>query len=99
MKADENILRDILRLLVWFPFRWFTRIIPVSWSFYLFKITGDIHFHAGSKKKNIAKNLKRLLKVNNDTALHIVRKNLENHYIDRLHIFLYLRLTTRGKIE
>lgn len=100
MQVNESILRDILRLFIWFPFRWLTSVIPLNWSFYLFKSMGDLHFHLSKgKKKNISENPERLLGVNNDAAMHIVEKNFENYYADRLHIFLYPRLTTREKIK
>ncbi|MEW6416569.1 MAG: lysophospholipid acyltransferase family protein [Nitrospirota bacterium] len=100
MKVNESISRDILRLLIWFPFRWLTSVIPLNWLFYLFKSMGDMHFYLSKgKKNNISKNLKRLLGVDNNAAMHIVKKNFENHYTDRLHIFLYPRLTSRERIE
>ena len=26
--AKENILQDIARIIIWYPFRWLTRILP-----------------------------------------------------------------------
>ena len=100
MITNEGIARDILRLFIWFPFRWFARIAPVNWFFYLFKLLGDLHFHAGrGKKKKISGSIKGLLNKNSKEALDITKKSYENHYLDRLHIFLYPRLTAREKIE
>ncbi len=99
MIINESVLRDILRLFIWFPFRWFVRGIPVMWGFFLFKLIGDLHFYLGGSKKNkIHDNLKTVLNVDDHTASRIVKRNLENHYIDRLHIFLYPKLTTKEKI-
>lgn len=68
-------------------------------GFFLFKLIGDLHFFLGGSKKNkIHENLKTVLNVDDHTASRIVKRNLENHYIDRLHIFLYQKLTTKEKI-
>lgn len=100
MVVKEGVLRDILRLFVWFPFRWLVGILPIDWGFYLFRLMGDLHFYIGrGKKKIISENIRYRLNTDNSTVKHIVKRNFENHYLDRLHIFLYSRLTTREKIE
>ena len=100
MQTSENIARDILRLFIWFPFRWFLRIIPIDWSFLIFKLMGDLHFYASrGKKEKISHSIKSVLKTEQRFAVSITKKNYENHYLDRLHIFLYPRLNTKEKIE
>lgn len=100
MQTRENIVRDILRLFVWFPFRWLAKIAPINFVFFIFKIMGDLHYHLSREKsERIVDNIKIFLKKDRKTALDITKKNYENHYLDRLHIFLYPRLTTKEKIE
>jgi lauroyl/myristoyl acyltransferase len=100
MLVNESILRDILRLFIWFPFRWLVGIAPIKWGFCLFRLMGEFHFYIDrGKKKTISENLRHLLNIDNNAAMHVVKRNFENHYLDRLHIFLYPRLTTREKIE
>jgi KDO2-lipid IV(A) lauroyltransferase len=100
MTVSESFFRDILRLFVWFPFRWLIGILPTNFGFYLFRLMGDFHFYIGrGKKKIISENIRHLLNTDNSTVKNIVKRNFENHYLDRLHIFLYSRLTTREKIE
>jgi len=100
MKVDEGLIRDIFRLFVWFPLRWSVGVVPVRWAFYIFKLMGDAHYLGGGRKKRvISENLKNLLGLENGDAPGIVMGNFENHYTDRLHIFLYPRLRTRDSIE
>ncbi|MBI5238699.1 MAG: lysophospholipid acyltransferase family protein [Deltaproteobacteria bacterium] len=100
MRVDEGILRDILRLLIWFPFRWLTGVIPVRSSLCIFKVMGDLHFYLGrDRKKQIAENLMRLLNIDDKTAFGIGKRIFEVHYIDRLHIFLYTKLAKKKTIE
>jgi len=100
MKVDEGLIRDIFRLFVWFPLRWSVGVVPVRWAFYIFKLMGDAHYLGGGRKKRvISENLKNLLGLENGDAPGIVKGNFENHYTDRLHIFLYPRLRTRDSIE
>ena len=89
MHTDEGILRDIARLIVWFPFRWVIQAVPVSVGFFTFKVLGNIHYFLSPKKKEyILKNLSLALSRHN-FGKDTVRRYMENHYVDRLHIFLY----------
>jgi lauroyl/myristoyl acyltransferase len=50
--AKENILQDIARIIIWFPFRWLTRILPPRINFALFEMIGDLAFHLYPGKRN-----------------------------------------------
>lgn len=100
MLVNESILRDILRLFVWFPFRWLVKMVPVDWSFFFFKLIGDLHFYAsGEKQRKISHNIKTILNTDKNAAMGIVKKYYEIHYLDRLHIFLYPKLATKEKVK
>lgn len=95
MIPRESRIRDILRLIVWYPFRWLTLILPVSVNLFFFRTLGRIHFCLGKKRvQELLENMKALpenlydASARRTEALHY----LENHYLDRLHIFLYPRL-------
>lgn len=89
MHTQEGILRDIARLIIWFPFRWIIERIPVSLGFFIFKILGDIHYFLSKKKKEyLSHNLHRVLS-QPYFERNTIRRYMENHYLDRLHIFLY----------
>ena len=99
MKVDESFARDILRLFIWMPVRWFISVIPKNWGFYFFKLMGDLHFYVGGKKNLIAGNCRKLINLDLQSSLKAARGNLENHYRDRLHIFLYPRLKSEDEIN
>lgn len=100
MKIRESFLRDILRLFIWFPFRWSVRNIPVALAFFIFKLIGDVHFLIdGKKRRKLSRIISQLLHRDTTSSLIIVRKYLEMHYLDRLHIFLYPELTSREKLR
>ena len=89
MHTEEGIIRDVARLIVWFPFRWIIQAVPVSLGFFTFKVLGDIHYFLSRKKKElILKNLSHAFTQHN-FGKDMLRRYMENHYIDRLHIFLY----------
>jgi lauroyl/myristoyl acyltransferase len=100
MTVRESIIRDILRLFVWFPLRWLISAVPTNAALFLFKLMGDMHSCAsGGKKEKIALRISNLLKVDRKTAGEVIKRYYEAHYVDRLHIFLYPKLTTFKKIE
>ncbi len=99
MRVSEGFTRDILRIIVWFPFRYLVQIISSDLSFLLFKLMGDFHFCVGGrKKKHLLRNIKTILNTERD-VINIGRKYYEIHYLDRLHIFLYPRLNTIKKVK
>ena len=66
----------------------------------MFTLMGDLHFYAGrGKKDKISHNIRTYLNIEGEDILEIAKKYYEIHYLDRLHIFLYPRLTIREKIE
>ena len=78
-------------MFVWYPFRWLTRFIPVGASFVLFKLMGDAHYAFALRKRAIIRrNMEKMLGPA-ATPLGAAKKYFENHYLDRLHIFLYAR--------
>lgn len=99
MQIEESILRDIFRVIVWFPLRWVIKIIPIDLSFFFFKLMGDLHFVYSEKKRKVLHNIKTILNIDSQTAKSIVKRYYEAHYVDRLHIFLYPKLTDKKKIE
>ncbi len=99
MKVRESIVRDALRLVTWFPFRWLIGIAPLPWTFPLYKAAGDAHFRiSGGRTRQLAANLQTVLGMDEAAAAAEVKRIFENHYLDRLHIFLYPRLTSWERI-
>jgi len=99
MKVKESFFRDLLRIFVWYPIRWLTKIISVDLGLLLFKVMGDVHFYAGGwKKRNLFHNIQKSLNTGRNTK-DIVKKYFEMYYIDRLHIFFYPKLTCKKEVE
>lgn len=94
MIVKESIARDILRFIIWYPLRWLTGIIPVFGFFVILRGMGNIHYLISKqKKKQLAYNIKRAFPSKSQNEINnIVRQYFENHYSDRLWIFLIPRL-------
>jgi len=94
MKIHEGIHRDILRLIIWYPVRWLLMIAPLSFGFRLLDAMGNIHhFASRGKKASLLRNL-TFVQPARDTekANEAVLRYFQNHYVDRLCIFLFPRL-------
>jgi lauroyl/myristoyl acyltransferase len=50
--ARENILQDVARIIIWYPFRWLTQVLPSRISFALFEMIGDLAFYLYSGKRD-----------------------------------------------
>lgn len=95
MIIKESFLRDIGRLIIWFPLRWACLILPVPLVLHLFKFMGDIHFLFGRRKKmELKKNISIAFndRLREKEIDNIVRRCLENYYSHQLLIFLFPRL-------
>ncbi|MEK6673895.1 MAG: hypothetical protein AABY42_10565, partial [Nitrospirota bacterium] len=100
MTVNEGVVRDILRIFIWFPVRWIINFLPVNTGFSLFKLMGDLHFcYGGPKKGKVSLNMKAVLGDDISDTTETVKKYFETHYIDRLHIFLYPKLNAPAVIE
>ncbi len=97
MIVRESIVRDILRLIIWYPFRWFILIMPLPVAFYILKVIGDIHYLFSEGKKGVIReNLSMVFDGKVSFPFEkIIRLYFENHYIDHLHIFLYPRFSKK----
>jgi lauroyl/myristoyl acyltransferase len=91
------MFRDLLRLFVWFPWRWLIAVMPVRGGITLLRMMGDVHYAAArGGKKNLRKNLGRMFSaLNAKEANRTVREHFRNHYVDRLLIFIFPKLSLR----
>lgn len=98
MLANEGLSRDILRLIIWFPFRWIILAVPVRWGILLLQMLGDIHYGLSrGRKRHLAENIARISGNHFDGKKEIssIREYFRNHYIDHLLIFLFPRFGNR----
>ncbi|QWR78601.1 lysophospholipid acyltransferase family protein [Candidatus Magnetomonas plexicatena] len=97
MVTQESIYRDILRLVVWYPFRWFVEKSTVETGIQALKKMGQLHFtFTRGSHSTLLKNLSKVRECTSKTKYEIIKQYYENHYVDRLMIFLFPRF---GKKE
>ena len=100
MQVKESFLRDLLRLIVWFPLRWLISLLPLDSTFRVFKLMGDFHFLIDRPKRQyIMDRFVRNLAIDKNQAYRFVRRYFELHYLDRMHIILYPRLMLKKDLS
>ncbi|MBF0456791.1 MAG: lysophospholipid acyltransferase family protein [Nitrospirae bacterium] len=96
MTTKESIVRDLLRLVVWYPLRWTLEALPVASSLVLLNKMGELHFMLSrGKTKLLNDNLSKLMTIENAEKTTVIKDYFKNHYVDRLIIFLFPRFHTR----
>jgi len=99
MRTEEGLVRDVLRPVVWFPLRWMTRLLPVGTSLRVFRLMGLLHYWAaGERRDRLTARLRDHLGEIEDASA-VAREYYINHYIDRLHVFLYPKWTTPAALN
>jgi lauroyl/myristoyl acyltransferase len=99
MIIGESRWRDLLRLFVWYPFRWFCQVAPIWINYRLFYLMGLIHFKFSKVKRTELNHIltKALFPLKEGESVHShIRDYFVNHYIDRMSIFHYHRLNHRN---
>ncbi len=101
MLVTESLHRDALRLLIWYPFRWLVRLLPLRTAFSLFRLLGMIHYHLGrGGVGGVERNIRRAFPEMSDATIQAHTLDyMKNHYTDRLHIFTYPKLKQGHLIE
>lgn len=97
MQTHESLARDLMRLFIWFPFRWLTLLLPVRTSLWLMKMLGVVHHTIARKRAARILGCMRVAGCTispSTTLMYFV-----NHYVDRLHIFLYPKLDSKRSFE
>jgi KDO2-lipid IV(A) lauroyltransferase len=94
MQVRESLFRDTLRLVTWFPFRWLIHVVSVSRAFALYRAAGRVHGALSpGRRARLAGAMQRSLGLDVAAAARAAARIFELHYLDRLHILLYPRLT------
>jgi lauroyl/myristoyl acyltransferase len=88
--ARENLLQDLGRLVIWYPFRWLTRFLPVPANLAIYEAFGDLAYHIYSPKRALI--TRRLAQVfpqmGSAAQLAEVRASFRNYFVDRFIINL-----------
>jgi KDO2-lipid IV(A) lauroyltransferase len=92
MKVFESPLRDILRLIVWYPLRWLIICLPIRPALFLLQCMGDVHYILGRKKRRLLKKNSTRLPATCPDIDQAVQAYFRNHYIDQLFILIFPKM-------
>jgi lauroyl/myristoyl acyltransferase len=88
--ARENLLQDLGRLVIWYPFRWLTRLLPLQANLAIFEAFGDLAYHLYPQKRALI--TRRLAEVfpqmGPEARVAEVRASFRNYFVDRFIINL-----------
>lgn len=98
MRTTESLARDVLRILVWYPFRWLVLCLPPTVGLALIRLLGDVHHRFSSQRRaRLADNLKRILPgLPPRETERQAREYLRVHYVNQLAIFLIPKLNRQN---
>ncbi len=94
MKTNESFLRDLARLVVWYPIRYIIAVLPLRVSFKIIDLISFIHYLILPREKI------RILEYNislinpglESSQKSIIKKYIKNHYRNQLFIFCIKKL-------
>ncbi|KWT91698.1 lysophospholipid acyltransferase family protein [Candidatus Magnetominusculus xianensis] len=96
MVTKESIVRDLFRLVVWYPLRWTIEALPLTSGLTVLNKMGELHFALSrGKTQALEENLSRFMSVDNTQKALIIQDYMKNHYVDRLMIFLFPKFNKR----
>jgi KDO2-lipid IV(A) lauroyltransferase len=98
MIAHRNIIKDIGRVLFWYPLRWCVNLMPFSTICWIGKVMGDADYIlSGSKRiKRMARNVSQVFNDNEIGGRRIIKNNLENHCRNILELIKYPQFNQRN---
>jgi len=96
--AQENLLQDLGRMFIWYPFRWLTNLLPPIPDIAIFEAIGDLAYYLyGSKRALLAGRMAKVFPQMDPAALQVeVRASFRNYFVDRFIINLLPALDRRG---
>jgi lauroyl/myristoyl acyltransferase len=98
MIADKNIVKDISRLLFWYPLRWLSMPLPFKAGYVIGGIIGNVDYYFSGRKRirKMCRNVSEALSVDQKNARQIVRQNLRNHLRNMLELIKYPQLNRQN---
>jgi KDO2-lipid IV(A) lauroyltransferase len=98
MIPHRNVIKDIGRILFWYPVRWCVLLIPMPLIHRLGKQLGNLdYFLSGSKRiEKMTRNISKVFKAEEKELREIIRKNLQNHIQNVLELMKYPRLNKKN---
>ncbi|UCG68945.1 MAG: lysophospholipid acyltransferase family protein [Thermoplasmata archaeon] len=94
MIAHRNILKDLGRVIFWFPLRWFVNLAPFSFVYRIGGILGyvDYLFSGPKRRDKMAKNISRVFSGDPKQFRKIIINNLKTHCRNVLEFIKYSQL-------
>jgi KDO2-lipid IV(A) lauroyltransferase len=98
MRVSESPLRDVLRVIVWYPLRWIVQALPPRAALWIFLRMGDLHcLVATGRRARVGRNYRRLVPAATEQEVHAgVREYFRNHYASQMLVMVYARLNRKG---
>jgi lauroyl/myristoyl acyltransferase len=98
--AQENLLQDLGRMFIWYPFRWLTSFLPPAADIAIFEAIGDLAYHLyRSKRALLASRMAKIFPQMEPAALLAeVRASFRNYFVDRFIINL-LPVLNRQRLD
>lgn len=97
MRVQESVMRDIARLLFWYPGRWALVLLPASTGLFVLRRLGDLHRLIGKRKATALKrgiDLARTFYASEGAQWDNALKDaFRNHYVDRFVMFIAPKIT------
>lgn len=91
MIVSEGILRDVMRLVIWYPVRWVLYVLPIRLGLGFINFLGTLDYHIFNGKKRMIKTNVAEVFPGKDEAWtsEVVKTYIKNHYVNQLQIILF----------
>ena len=97
MVTEESPLRDLARLIVWYPLRWIISALPIAGALKAMAVLGKVHYlTAAAKRHLLMENLEVLggAGIQPSLLVNATQQYFETHYVSQLLVFLFPRLNS-----
>ena len=92
----ESLLRDISRIIVWYPVRWLILMLPIRSGILLLCLMGDIHYVFSRNQRRLLRNTLSTFEPRQRRHRAAIRDYFRNYYVDRLLIFIFPRFCRKA---
>ena len=98
MIARNNLIKDLGRVLFWFPLRWSVTVLPFSVVYFLGGILGQLDFlFSGQKRRDrMVGNITTALSFDEKEGEETIKSNLQNHCRNVLELIKYPHLSQKS---
>ncbi|WLE97603.1 MAG: lysophospholipid acyltransferase family protein [Candidatus Electrothrix communis] len=99
MQTGESPVRDILRLIVWYPLRWFLLAVSPKIALATLRFMGDLHYGAAKgKRRMLTENLQRM-GISETHHAENIRLYFRNHYQDQLFPLVFPKFNKENIVD